>query len=191
MRVYAGVWACRVRQMIEHKIVFTGCVGAGKTTAIRAISEIEPVVTDVANTDAAVAKPYTTVGLDYGVMTLDNGERIRLFGTPGQDRFDFMWRILTKDAIGIVVLIDNSRADPLADLGVYLKGFSGELSEIPCVVGVGRTESNPLPSLDAIAERIEAEGLILPILAVDVRRREDVVMLIETLLLQIEAGLIE
>lgn len=175
--------------MNEHKIVFTGTMGAGKTTAIAAISETPPIVTDVANTDSSVAKAGTTVGLDFGQLTLDNGDRLRLFGTPGQSRFDFMWRILAKNALGVIILIDNSRPDPLADLDIYLEGFSTELAQVPCTVGVGRTSSHPTPTLDDFALRLEQRGLVLPVLAVDVRQKEDVSMLIDTLLAQMEAGL--
>src|SRR4051812_2896224 len=109
--------------MREHKILFTGTMGAGKTTAIGAVSEVPPLVTDVMNTDTSSAKAMTTVGLDFGLLTLDNGDRLRLFGTPGQARFDFLWKILVRNSLGLVILVDNSSADPLADLAVYLDGF--------------------------------------------------------------------
>lgn len=173
--------------MQEHKILFTGTMGAGKTTAIAAISEVPPIVTDVQNTDASSVKPLTTVGLDFGLITLDSGDRIRLFGTPGQSRFDFLWRILVRNALGLVILVDNSRPDPLEDLDVYLRGFKEELQTLPCVVGVGRTGDHASPSLDAYAERLQAHSIVLPLLPVDVRRRDDVLLLIDTLLAQLEA----
>jgi signal recognition particle receptor subunit beta len=126
---------------VEHKILFTGTMGAGKTTAIAAVSEIAPIRTEVRNSDASVAKATTTVGLDYGELTLDNGEKLRLYGTPGQIRFDFMWRILARGALGLVILVDNSRPDPLADLDVYLDGFAELIEKTACVIGVGRTET--------------------------------------------------
>lgn len=177
--------------MKEYKIVFSGTAGAGKTTAIGAISESAVVSTDVANNDASLNKATTTVGLDFGLITLDDGIRVRLFGTPGQARFDFMWKILATDAIGLVLLIDNSRPDPLADLDVYADGFADELGRMPCVVGVGRHETHPEPGIDAFAERLGARGLIVPVLPVDVRNREDVLMLIDTLLAQAESQLQE
>ena len=70
--------------MKEYKILFTGTMGAGKTTAIGAVSEAPPIVTDVQNTDKSVAKEMTTVGLGFGVITLESGDRVRLFGTPGR-----------------------------------------------------------------------------------------------------------
>lgn len=175
--------------MKEHKILLTGTMGAGKTTAIRAVSEVEPISTDVTNTDRRVDKEMTTVGFDYGILTLADGDRIRLYGTPGQERFRFMWSVLAKGALGLIVLADNSRPDPLSDLRVYLHGFASELETMPCVIGVGRTESSPTPSLDDYAAAVQAQGLVLPVLAVDVRERDDVVLLIDVLMSQLEADL--
>ena len=101
--------------MNEYKILFTGTMGAGKTTAIGAVSETPPIVTDVVNNDQSHTKERTTVGLDFGQFTLDSGDRIRMFGTPGQSRFDFLWKILSKNALGMIILTDNSRPDPLGE----------------------------------------------------------------------------
>jgi signal recognition particle receptor subunit beta len=177
--------------MKEYKLLFTGTMGAGKTTAIAAISEVAPIVTDVANTDASVEKERTTVGMDYGVLTLDNGDRLRLFGTPGQKRFDFLWKILAKNALGLIILTDNSRPDPLADLTMFLDGFADSLDTMPCAIGVGRLDTHPEPSLDRYADLLEARGLVLPIVPVDVRQRADVILLIDTLLAQLASGLLE
>lgn len=176
--------------MKEYKLVFTGTTGAGKTTAIAAISEAPPVKTDVANTDETINKESTTVGLDFGQISLANGDRLRLFGTPGQTRFDFMWKILVKDAFGIIILIDNSRPDPLSDLDLYINGFEHELLTIPCVIGVGRTEKHAHPSLDDFSNALEKRNLILPVIPVDVRSAEDVNTLISILMAQTEAELI-
>lgn len=71
------------------KIIFTGPMGAGKTTAIAAISEIPPISTEVRCTDEAQAlKETTTVAMDYGYFTLEDSSRIHLYGTPGQERFN-------------------------------------------------------------------------------------------------------
>lgn len=176
--------------MKEYKIILAGTMGAGKTTAIAAVSEVPPIVTDVANTDRSVDKALTTVGFDYGLLTLDNGDRIRLFGTPGQERFRFVWAVVAKGAVGLVILLDNSRPDPLADLKVYLDGFAQELANMPCVIGVGRTESHPQPSLEDVSRVLEAQGHVFPILPVDVRQRDDVVLLLDVLLSQLEADLL-
>lgn len=175
--------------MTEHKILFTGPMGAGKTTAIGAVSETPPVITDVVNTDGSHHKSHTTVGLDFGQLTLPSGDRIRLFGTPGQTRFDFLWKILVKNALGLIILADNSRPDPLKDLRIYLDGFSDELRNLPCVIGVGRLTEHPSVGLENYLDEIARYNLVLPVLEVDARRRGDVVLLIDTLLAQLEASL--
>ena len=180
---------CSSSVMSELKILFTGTMGAGKTTAIAAISDIAPVVTDVANTDTSVAKARTTVGLDFGLVSLADGNRMRLFGTPGQERFDFMWKILAQNAFGLIILIDNSRPDPVQDFRIYLDGFSDDLRMLPCTVGVGRTESHPQPSLEAYVDEMAQRGLVFPVLPVDVRRKQDVLLLLDTLIAQNESAL--
>jgi uncharacterized protein len=171
----------------EFKLLFAGTMGAGKTTAIGAISEIDPIVTDVQNNDATVAKLRTTVGLDYGEFTLESGDKVRLYGTPGQERFSFIWPILAKGAMGLILLIDNSRSDPLADFALYMKHFASFVRETGCVVGVGRSEECPVPSLDAFGEKMMEFGVVCPVLAVDVRKREDVLMMMDLLLTQLES----
>ena len=172
--------------MSAYKIVFSGSPGAGKTTAITALSDKAPVVTDVRNTDARLAKENTTVGLDFGEIDLGGGHSVRLLGTPGQLRFEFLWPIIAKNALGLVILIDNSRADPLADLNVYLDAYRTTLAHLNCVVGVGRIPTHPKPGLDDFSGALSARGLVLPVLAVDVRKREDVLRLIDSVLIQAE-----
>ena len=172
--------------MSEHKILFSGTTGAGKTTAIGAVSEIPPLSTDVRNNDSGISKEMTTVGLDYGELTLDNGDKLRLYGTPGQKRFDFMWTILSKGSLGLIILIDNRQPDPLADLDMYLDGFKQLIDDTACVIAVGRTETHPTPDLAQFSNHLASRGVICPVLAADVRDAPQVVQLLELLLLQLE-----
>ena len=88
----------------KYKIVFGGKMGAGKTEAIKSLSEISVLSTEAQNTDEqAHSKALTTVGIDYGEIKLDEGVIVGLYGTPGQDRFDFVWSVICKGAIGAVV----------------------------------------------------------------------------------------
>ena len=81
----------------QYKIVFAGSMGAGKTEAIRSLSEVPVLATEAFNTDSqAHNKMQTTVGIDYGEITLDDGVKIGLYGTPGQARFDFIWPVIAK-----------------------------------------------------------------------------------------------
>lgn len=166
----------------EFKIVFTGPMGAGKTTAIAALSEVEPVRTEVENTDRmSHGKASTTVGLDMGRFTLPDGQVVRLYGTPGQVRFRFMWDILGRGAAGAIVLLDATQPGALVQLDLFIDAFTPHVPAGAIVVGIGRSgDPGALPS-DAFAERLEARGVTLPVLSVDVRRRADVLLLVETL----------
>ena len=157
-------------------------MGAGKTTAIGAISEITPITTDVKNNDQSVQKALTTVGLDYGEVTLSNGDKVHLYGTPGQKRFDFMWKILARGALGLIVLIDNSRPEPLADLAMFITGFKELINNTACVVIVGRTEAHASPDLNDFSEHLASLGVLCPVLAGDVRNADQVLQALDLLL---------
>lgn len=171
----------------DLKLLFAGPMGAGKTTAIAAISDRPPIRTEAANLDRQQhQKAQTTVGMDYGETRLPDGGRLRLVGLPGQARFDFMWTILAEGALGVVLLADNSRPEPVQELGLYLDRL-GELARRSAVViGVGRLEAGSA-RVTAYSDWLMARGLRLPVLAVDVRRRDDVLLLLDVLLQQIEA----
>ncbi len=166
----------------QHKILFIGPVGAGKTTAVAAASDKAVVCTDVAVSDMTrVRKPRTTIALDYGVTTLADGKRVHLYGAPGQERFDFMWEILREGISGLAILIDNSRRSPLDDLGFYLRwrhsfSFSGKMA-----IGVSFTDRSPLPGLGEYRDFLRAQQQDAPVCAVDARRREDVHRLLHAL----------
>lgn len=172
----------------EIKILFTGPMGAGKTTAIAALSDAPPLSTDVTNADRLAAdKDTTTVALDFGQIALGDEQVVRLYGTPGQERFAFMWRILGEGALGVILLLDASRPGLLTELDAYLDAF-GELAQRRLVViGLGRTELAGTVPVAQIQHRLRLHHLTLPVLSVDVRRREDVLLLVEVLLSLIES----
>lgn len=165
------------------KIIFTGPMGAGKTTAIGSISDIPPISTEVrCSDDAQLRKETTTVAMDYGYFSLDDGSRVHLYGTPGQERFDYMWTILTKGGIGLVLLLDNARPDPLADLTFYLDAFKDFIQQTGAVIGVTRMDVSNQTSLDDYRNTLFARDQIFPVFEVDARQPNDVKILIHALL---------
>lgn len=173
----------------EVKIVFSGPMGAGKTTAIAAISDIAPVSTDVANNDlASFNKESTTVALDFGQLRLDDGTMVMLYGTPGQERFDFMWSILGKGALGVILLLDATQANALNHMDTYLSAFADSVKNNTLVIGLGRTEEPNAQSIASFKHRLSNASEVLPLFCVDVRRREDVLLLISALMCQLETA---
>jgi uncharacterized protein len=178
--------------MSQYKIIFTGPVGAGKTTAIHSISDLPPIKTDAAASDMAKSKKSaTTVAMDYGVMNLPGGEKIHLYGTPGQERFDFMWDILVTGGIGLILLLDNTRADPFVDMKFFLDAFNKFIDDTAVAIGVTQMDVSAKPTLDNYHAQLSNMGLKLPVFAVDARVRNDVSILIQSLLYTLDPGLEE
>ena len=173
--------------MKEIKLVFTGSMGAGKTTAISTISEIPVVNTDVKTTDEATErKAMTTVALDYGEMTLDEGQKLRLYGTPGQQRFEYMWPIIIKGALGLIILVDDGAKDPLADLEIYINFFKSYIQEMPTVIGITRTDLEQGPGMPAYYDYLQNKDLQIPVFSIDPRERDHIIMIIQTLAAMVE-----
>lgn len=178
--------------MSQYKIIFTGPVGAGKTTAIHSISDLPPIKTDAAASDMAKSKKSaTTVAMDYGVMNLPGGEKLHLYGTPGQERFDFMWDILVTGGIGLVLLLDNTRADPFVDMKFFLDSFDKFIGDTAVAIGVTQMDVSAKPTIDDYHVHLGSMGLKLPVFAVDARVRNDVSILIQSLLYSLDPGLEE
>ena len=121
------------------KIVVTGPFSAGKTTLIRTISEITVLSTEKDITDSTRSrKAETTVAMDFGRITIDRELVLYLFGTPGQDRFDFMWEILGEGMLGYILLIDSARPDSLDEAVGILAAFR-KMARVPFVVALNRS----------------------------------------------------
>lgn len=174
---------------MEHKIIFAGPVGAGKTTAIKAISDIEVVSTESNASDSVSRrKQTTTVAMDYGTLDAGNGQKVHLYGTPGQARFDFMWDIITIGGLGLVLLLDNAREDPLADLEFYLRSFDGFIRKNALVIGVTRMDLTARPGLSSFNSRLAQLGIKAPVFEVDAREPKDVATLLQAMLAMLDPG---
>ena len=173
-----------------QKIIFTGPVGVGKTTAITAISDELPMQTEAtASDDTSLLKENTTVAMDYGTLRLDDGGLIHLYGTPGQDRFDFMWDILSQSGIGLVLLLDNTRDDPLADMSHYLNAFKNFITDRELVVGVNRYNEKNRPGLYSYHTRLAEHGMHAPVFEIDSRNKDDIKVLLLALLAMLDPSL--
>ncbi|CCE24146.1 GTP-binding protein [Methylotuvimicrobium alcaliphilum] len=176
--------------MSQYKIIFTGPVGAGKTTAIQSISDIAPIKTDAAASDMTKSrKAATTVAMDYGVMNLAGGEKLHLYGTPGQERFDFMWDILTSGGIGLILLLDNTRTDPFQDMRFFLEAFSDFIEKTQVAIGVTQMDLSSRPVINDYHKKLKEMDMNIPVFTVDARVKNDVSLLIQALLYSLDPGL--
>ncbi|MFD8805191.1 GTP-binding protein [Streptomyces sp. NPDC059597] len=172
----------RSRAPVATKIVVAGGFGVGKTTLVTAVSEITPLQTEALMTQASEdtddltatpGKTSTTVAMDFGRITLDDDLVLYLFGTPGQQRFWFMWDDLVRGAIGAVVLADTRR---LKDCFPALDYF--ESCGLPYVVAVNHFDGTEIFEPEDVREALTIPAHI-PVMIMDARRR---ISAIETLL---------
>lgn len=169
----------------KYKIVFAGSMGAGKTEAIKSLSEVPVLATEAFNTDDLSHKKLnTTVGIDYGEVTLDDGSKIGLYGTPGQGRFDFMWGVICKGAIGTILLIDHSLKMPLEELDYYLNIFKQYGENI--VIGITHIDDEMNKSTHQYRQWLMDRNLSFPVFFIDARKKSDVLLLLETLITSLE-----
>lgn len=170
------------------KIVFTGSVGVGKTTALKAISDIPPVTTDERSIEDEVVamKETTTVAMDYGALILASGTKVDLYATPGQERFSFMWDILGKNSAGLVLLLDVTRPDPIKDLHFYLERFLPIIKEAPMVVGLSKVSAENQSIAEQVPGHLKTLPRSIPSMIVDARDARQVKRLVLSLLLLID-----
>ena len=155
------------------KIVVTGPFAAGKTTLIRTISEISVLSTEKDVTDETRSrKAETTVAMDFGRITIDTDLVLYLFGTPGQERFDFMWDVLGEGMLGYVLLVDGQRPESLDEARSILAAFR-RMAPVPFVVGVNRSSGLAPDDEDRVRLALALDPQT-PVVPCDVSDRESV-----------------
>jgi len=155
------------------KIVVTGPFAAGKTTLIRTISEITVLSTERGITDETRSrKAETTVAMDFGRITIDRDLVLYLFGTPGQERFDFMWEILGEGMLGYVLLVDASRPETFPEAATILDAFR-RMARVPFVVALNRPDEGDVNAEDDLRARLELAPHV-PVVACDATDKDSV-----------------
>ena len=160
--------------LIPLKVLIAGGFGVGKTTLVRSLSEIPPLLTEQEMTMASVGvddadmvpdKRTTTVAMDFGRITVDGSLILYLFGTPGQSRFWFMWDELARGAVGAVVLVDLRRIDDCYPAIDYF-----ESRRLPFVVAINRFPGSDEFDTEAVRDAL-AVPADCPVVWMDARDR--------------------
>ena len=168
---------------MKYKIIVAGPVGAGKTTAVNSLTDDNAFMTDAAVSDEVTKKrkSSTTVGMDFGVVRLNANDEAYVYGTPGQQRFNFMWEILSEGAHGLILLFDNTRNYPLRDLKYFTESFADLIASKPLVIGVTRSDVSGEIPLEAYQQWLKALNLNATVHFVDARKKSDIEQLVHLL----------
>jgi signal recognition particle receptor subunit beta len=179
------------RETVVIKFVITGPFAAGKTTLVKTMSEIPVIGTEtVVTDDTSSIKTNTTVSMDFGKLTLIDEDlvvELSLFGTPGQQRFNFMWDVLAEGMDGYVVLVDLARPESFEEAAGIIAHF-GKISTAPFVIGANKGTGDEA-ELEGLAESLGAPGA--PVIACDATdqdsARETLLALLEAVLTAVDA----
>ncbi|MBV1928217.1 MAG: GTP-binding protein, partial [Gammaproteobacteria bacterium] len=110
------------------------------------------------------------------------------YGTPGQERFNFMWDILTSGGLGLIMLVDNTRKDPIKDLLFFIKNFKTYIDQTALSIGITQTDLSSYPRISNYHTALKEIDINVPVFQVDAREYKDVSMLVQALLFSIDPG---
>lgn len=162
--------------MEYRKLAIVGELGAGKTQLVATLTEITPFSTEV-ESSIDIGKQFTTVGIDYGRISLEKNCSLGLYGVPGQKRYSFLWEMVNHSLWGLLILVKFGENPDYDNLTTLLDYFKPASESIAVLIGITHAEDAPVEAIEAIHESITpvleyANISGHPILTIDTRSEE-------------------
>ena len=161
--------------MEYNKLAIVGEVGSGKSKIINTLSEISPVKTE-AESSIDIGKKYTTVGIDYGRITLSEDTALGLYGVPGQKRYSFLWEFVNTNLWGLLALIKFGDNADFSNLEKLIEFFSPTENNTATIVGITHCENADEETLAAFSQKIrdllQEKNVVAPVMSIDPREKE-------------------
>lgn len=172
--------------MSENKILFAGPLGVGVTTAIKTISDIMPAVKKEKMCDAKGNE--VAVDIDYGVLKLETGDQIYLYGAPDRESVKLIRETLSKNCIGLVLLLNNTETEPVRCMLQYIEYYQDIVGREAIAIGLTRYDGTPSPDINEFHVALREIKLNIPVFSVNVLEKSDVITLIKALLYNLDSG---
>ncbi|MGC8791135.1 MAG: GTP-binding protein [Desulfurella sp.] len=161
--------------MAIYKIIVTGSFNSGKTEFIKCISEIDPITTDKPVTEEGLKdiKSFTTVAIDFGTITIDKDIIINIYATPGQERFKFIYDILEKNALALIVLGDITSKESVSNMYKYYREFM-KIKRLPAVFALTKKDLPNRIDDKVIEQLLSNKPKDIPLIKISNKNKEEV-----------------
>ena len=172
---------------VKNRLLLTGSPKSGKTTLCAALSD-QPLSVSTVFENASIINaqqgvaPSDPIELDYGEIALDQDRVLEIYATPGQNRFRFMWKNLAKKCLGVIIVIDNRRPNPLADLDIYLDNFELIVPMDRTIVLVNFFDAPGSPHIMDYSDHLTERGFYIPVVRADPRNKHEALYVLSILL---------
>lgn len=161
--------------MAIYKIIVTGSFNSGKTEFIKCISEIDPITTDKPVTENGLKdiKNFTTVAIDFGTITIDKDIIIHIYATPGQERFKFIYDILEKNALALIVLGDMTSRESISNMYKYYREFM-KIKRLPAVFALTKKDLPNIIQDETLEQLLSNKPKEIPLIQISNKNKDEV-----------------
>lgn len=172
--------------MSDNKILFAGPSGVGVTTVIKNISDIAPEIKK--EKINKVGDDEVTADIDYGLLKLDTGDQIHLYGIPDRETVKLDHETLSKNCIGMILLINNTDVEPVGCMLQNVAYYQELVGKEAIAVGLTEYDKTPTPDINEFHIALKENKLNIPVFSVNIHDKNDIITLIKALLYNLDSG---